>query len=136
MVSLEPKHLPAGVDGELIAAAHKGDVEAAKRAVEAGGSLSAVDSEYGFCALTWAANEGQHGVAQYLVTLGSNPNAQAAGAIQADYNGTSALMRGARNGHLAVVSALLNAGANANAVDVDAYTALIYAGQGQEASYI
>ncbi len=57
MVSLQPQYLPAGADGALIAAAHKGDVEAAKRAVEAGGSLTAVDGEWGFCAVAGAGQE-------------------------------------------------------------------------------
>ena len=127
MVSLEQRYLPAGADGALIAAAHKGDVEAAKRAVEAGASLTAPDSKYGFCALTWAAQEGQLGVAEYLLELGSAVDAACiSGCTNGGQNlaGTTALARAARGGHFAVVSVLLSAGADVNVANGRGVTAV------------
>ena len=134
MVSLQPEHLPAGADGALIAAAHKGDVGAAKQAAEAGASLTAVDSQFGWCALTWAAQEGRLGVVEYLLMVGSDVDAQAPDVgAPADYMlpGNTALMRASKQGHMAVVSALLAAKPDLNAKKVDGATALMLAaGQG------
>lgn len=141
---------------QLIKAAQKGDVQAAKRALSKGADPNAKKDQWEKTPLHYAAERGHEEVVQVLIENGADANAQArfsgvtplieaasnghAGALHillyndalpdaADKTGRVALHEAAENGHLEVVCFLTEKGANPSVRDRHGRTALKLADQ-------
>jgi ankyrin repeat protein len=98
--------IPHGGDTALMFAAREDDVESAKLLVAAGAQVNAADA-WGVTATTLAAHSGNADVVAFLLSKGADPNLAAAG--------FSALHAAIMRRDEAMVSALLDHGANPNA---------------------
>ena len=123
----------------MMQAASNGDIEQIKNLIESGHGVN-VETPQG-TALSWALNQNRIGAAQYLLSIGADPNlgvkkggesllmkmaqkgetqlvkwllAAGSDVNYLDTNGDSALSRAAYEGHLTTVKALLKVGANVN----------------------
>ena len=103
---------------ELIGACVQGDLEIARRLLEAGANKSAKDHEDN-TALNLVA-ENAHVEAQLLLDAGADKDLQ-------DCSGITALMLAAENGHVEVVRLLLEAGARKDLQHFYGHTALMLA---------
>jgi ankyrin repeat protein len=132
-----------GADGEtvLMTAARTGKVEAARALIVRGANVNAAETWMGETALMWAAAEGHGAMVKLLAEAGAALDARAAAQEFAKYTfngstmvstplprgGMTALLLAAREGSLAGVRALVEAGANLNVADRDGATPLIMA---------
>jgi ankyrin repeat protein len=133
----------ASGEGEtvLMAAARTGRPEVLKLLLARGADPNAVERKFGESALMWAAGNGNGDAIHVLVAGGANPNAKSAvidlPRVNVDFSfavqtalprgGMTALMYAARQGQIAGVTALADAGANLNEVDPEGSTALVIA---------
>jgi ankyrin repeat protein len=132
-----------GADGEtaLMTAARTGRVDAARALLVRGANVNAAESWMGETALMWAASEGHAEMVTLLAEAGAALNARAAAQEfpKITFNGSTmvstplprggmtALLLAAREGSLAGVRALADAGADLNVPDRDGTTPLVMA---------
>lgn len=108
--------VPSTLDSQLITAAWKNDVPTAKRLIEAGANVNAVDSTVQSAFLI-AASEGYLDLLNLTLAHGADVRSLDS------YHGT-ALIRAAERGHAAVVGRLIQAGVAVNHVNNLGWTAL------------
>jgi uncharacterized protein len=135
----------------LMAAARSGSADAVRLLLRAGAELEATEPQFGQTALILAARGGGEGALAELIAAGANvmarsrtgpeppfrpiggtrgkgvEKAPARGARQAIPGGKSALHYAARDGHLALVRRLIDAGAPVDDRDPNAITPLLFA---------
>jgi ankyrin repeat protein len=101
-------------------AAHRDDLAAAKRLLQSGADVKAVN-HFGVTPLSLACTNGSGPMVQLLLKAGADPNTSLPG-------GETALMTASRTGKVEAVNALINAGANVNARESKSgQTALMWA---------
>jgi ankyrin repeat protein len=114
-------------DGQLLSAAHDGDVAAVQKLLEEGADADARNVQDGRTALILAAEAGQTGAAAALIAKGANLEIK-------DNFGNTALIRSAKNGQASTVKLLLDKGANPETSDAGGETALMAASGAYQAS--
>jgi len=102
----------------LMIAARSGKADSLKALIDAGASLNLPTKDKNLALLLAAENE-DSGLTRILLEAGADANAKD--------DGTTVLMRAARQGYPANVKALIDAGADINAKDDDGWTALMHA---------
>jgi ankyrin repeat protein len=137
----DPAKAVRGGETPLMAAAGAGNLDAVKRLLDRKIDVNAKEPEQGQTALMWASAEGHLPVVKALIAAGADVNVQARpveldnealpdqGRQWSDYSrgGLTALMVAAREGHLDVATALVEAGARLDAKTPDNLTALLLA---------
>ena len=126
----QPSLSPADIRAEALCwAARSNALDAIAALCRLGASLDA--NVYRGTPLTWAAAQGRVEAVRLLLKLGADPDVRGTFGGPQHGVGTTALHHGAEGGHLAVVAALLDAGADATITD-DLYggTAANWAGHG------
>lgn len=125
----------------LMAAAGTGNAAIVKLLLDAGADVNAREPEQDQTALMWAVDEGHLPVVKQLLAAGADPNAAAkANTLRDDLlreggrqmvswsrGGLTPLMFAARNGHIEVARALVDAGANLDAATPDGLTPMLLA---------
>jgi ankyrin repeat protein len=112
-------------DSQLQQAAHDGDFENVKSAIENGADVEAIDGR-GMKAIHWAALRGHKEIVEILLEKGADVN----GKNSAEW---TAIMHASMEGHIEIVKLLLDKGAKVNAQTYVAGTALMFAsGNGHE----
>ena len=127
LVLFTPQDLSPGANLDMLVAANCGDLVGTQRSRQAGGRLDFVDVEFGFCALTWACQQGHTLVAEFLLSEGCDVNAASSHANAADLEGSTALMRASRQGHTSLVTLLLEHKADMEMTQHIGLSALMYA---------
>ncbi len=94
-------------DGELLWAAHNGDLDALRAAIEAGADVDAADGQ-DIAAMRWAARRGHHSVVKALLEAGADIN-------QASSTGWTALIEAVLAGEVGLTAMLIEQGADVNA---------------------
>ncbi|TYZ61591.1 hypothetical protein PybrP1_003467 [[Pythium] brassicae (nom. inval.)] len=103
---------------ELHAAVLRGDLRAL---ADCSGDVDALDATHGVTALLLAAGKGKLPVVEALLARGANPSRQSGKHRMTPLHGA------AKSGHAAVMTALLDAGSNVDALDGTGCTALYWA---------
>ncbi len=109
----------ANINGDLVTAARKGDIEAVKSYIAKGADVNAKDSD-GLTALQFAARWGHLDCVKALLASGADVD-------EADSLGWTALMLSAVVGHVDCVKTLIDNGADVNAKNSEGWTVLILA---------
>jgi uncharacterized protein len=136
-----PARAQRGGETPLMAAAGAGNLDVVKAFLSKGIDVNAREPEQGQTALMWAAAEGHLPVVKALIAAGADVNATAKAIVLenealpdqgrqwSDYSrgGLNALMYAAREGHVAVATALVEAGAKLDPKTPDNLTALLLA---------
>jgi uncharacterized protein len=131
----------AGNEGEtpLMTAAHSGSVEAAKVLIEHGANVNARENWHGETALMWAAAQKHPAMLKELIAHGADVNAMSTvikweRQVTAEprdkwlpLGGFTPLMFAAREGCVACLPILADAGANLNQADPDGITPMVNA---------
>lgn len=106
-------------DAQLLKAAHEGNPDALKTALQVGANVNVTDDQ-DISALRWAAQSGQSEVVRLLLDAGANINQQSA-------SGWTALMQAVIAGNVETVSLLIERGADVNAKTFADASALYFA---------
>ena len=110
-------------------AAEKGDIEAVRTLLKQGADPNAAQAD-GLTALHWAALNDQHALARILIYAGATPEPVTR------VGSYTPLHLASRAGHVGVVEALLEAGADPNAYTITGATALHFAAEADAAPVV